>query len=99
MGRCFVLGTGDLSVRPREGGNDAMKKILLLLVLAMFVFTSAAALAADQFFVIKDKNGLCKVIKAKDKTPTTIAGPFKTKDEANKAKAEKCPKPPPKEKK
>lgn len=73
-----------------------MKRILIVLALAMFVFTSVAALAADQYFVIKDKNNQCKVIKAKDKTPATIAGPFKTKDEANKAKAEKCPKPPPK---
>lgn len=76
-----------------------MKKVLILLALALFVFTSAAALAADQFFVVKDKNNVCKVIKAKASTPATVAGPFKTKDEANKAKAEKCPKPPAKEKK
>jgi len=71
-----------------------MKRFLILLALALFVFTSTAALAADQYFLIKDKNNKCKVISAKAATPATIAGPFKTKDEANKAKAEKCPKPP-----
>ena len=42
--------------------------------------------------VIKAKNGVCRVIKAKEKTPATIAGPFKTKEEAQKAKEKECPK-------
>lgn len=70
-----------------------MKRFLILLALALFVFTSTAALAADQYFVLKDKNNKCYVKSLKAATPATIAGPFKTKDEANKAKAEKCPKP------
>ncbi|MFA6224495.1 MAG: hypothetical protein WC647_19525 [Desulfomonilaceae bacterium] len=48
--------------------------------------------AGDSYFVIKDKNGICKVIKGQEKTPATIAGPFKTKEEAVKAKEKECAK-------
>ncbi|MCA1961760.1 MAG: hypothetical protein LDL33_13310 [Desulfomonile sp.] len=70
-----------------------MKKFLILMALALFVFTSTAALAADQYFVLKDKNNKCYVKKLKAQTPATIAGPFASKAEADKVKAEKCPKP------
>jgi len=43
-------------------------------------------------FIIKDKNGVCKVIQAKEKTPATIAGPYKTKSNAEKAKDKACAK-------
>ena len=33
-----------------------------------------------------DKNGVCKVIESDHKTPKTIAGPFKSKEEAEKAR-------------
>jgi hypothetical protein len=75
----------------------SLKKLVILLTLAVFAFSAAVAVAAEDFYVIKDKNDVCKVIKAKDKTPKTIAGPFKTKDLAEKAKVEKCPKAAPKE--
>jgi hypothetical protein len=42
--------------------------------------------------VIKDVNNVCKVIEAEDKTPKTIGGPYKTHDEAEKAKEKLCPK-------
>ena len=43
---------------------------------------TVAAFAADNsFFVIKDKKGVYKVIKGKENTPATIAGPFNTKSE------------------
>lgn len=45
----------------------------------------------DRWVVTKDKRGNCKVISAKDKTPTTIAGPFMTKEEAEVAKRRRCP--------
>ncbi len=61
-------------------------------IAVVFVLTTVAAFAAvDSYFVIKDKNGVCKVIEAKDKTPTTMAGPFKTKEEAEKAREKACP--------
>ena len=48
--------------------------------------------AADSYVIIKDKNGACKVIMSDHKTPKTIAGPFKKKEEAEKAKAADCEK-------
>jgi hypothetical protein len=70
-----------------------MKKIsALFLILCLIVQFSLVAFAAqDQYVVIKDKNGVCKVLKTKGKTPKTIAGPFKTKKQAQAAKEEKCP--------
>lgn len=70
-----------------------LKKIVVLLVVVAFSLMSALALAAaKQWVVIKDAKGVCKVIQAKGKTAKTIAGPFATKEEAQKAKAAKCPK-------
>lgn len=69
-----------------------LKTLVVFLVVAVFGLVSGLAFAADKYVVIKDKKGVCKVIKAKDKTTKTIAGPFATKAEAEKAKEEKCPK-------
>jgi hypothetical protein len=67
-----------------------MRSIVLFVMLAVFAFASTG-LAADKWFVIKDVNDVCKVIEAKDKTPKTIGGPYKTEAEAEKAKAKLCP--------
>ncbi len=70
-----------------------MKKLVVFLMVAVFALVSGLAFAADKYVVIKDKKGVCKVIKAKkDKTAKTIAGPFATKAEAQKAKEKECPK-------
>jgi hypothetical protein len=63
---------------------------MLIVMLAVFAFTSVAIAAGDPWFIIKDKNGVCKIIQAKDKTPATIAGPYKVKVEAEKAKDKAC---------
>jgi hypothetical protein len=69
-----------------------MKKYLVILLVATFSVCSVLAHAAGKsWFVIKDKNGVCKVIQAKDKTPKTIGGPFTSKDAADKFKTSKCP--------
>ena len=65
------------------------KPVVVLLAVAVALAISAS-LASASYVVIKDKNGVCKVIEAKEKTPATIAGPFKTKEEAEKAKAKEC---------
>lgn len=68
-------------------------RILVVLAVALSLsLVTAMALAADQWVVIKDSKGVCKVIKAKAKTAKTIAGPFAKKEDAVKAKEEKCPK-------
>jgi len=69
------------------------RRLVGLFIAIIFVLTTVVAFAAgDSYVVIKDKKGVCKVIKAKEKTPATIAGPFKTKEEAQKAKEKECPK-------
>ncbi len=70
-----------------------VRRLLGFFIALIFVLTTVAAFAAgDSYVVIKDKNGVCRVIQAKEKTPATIAGPFKTKEEAVKAKEKECPK-------
>ena len=70
-----------------------IRRLIDFFIAVIFVLTTVAAFAAgDSYVVIKDKRGICKVIKAKEKTPATIAGPFKTKEEAKKAKEKECPK-------
>ena len=69
-----------------------MKKLLVFLTVVVFALTASFGLAAGKsWFIIKDKNGVCKVIEAEKKTPKTIAGPFASKDAAVKAKEKKCP--------
>ncbi|MDD3471615.1 MAG: hypothetical protein AB7V04_12745 [Desulfomonilaceae bacterium] len=73
--------------------KSVFRFLTVVFVLAIFAATSVCAVAADKkWFLTKDKNGVCKVIQANDKTPTTIAGPFTKKSDAEKAKAEQCPK-------
>ncbi|MBM4328126.1 MAG: hypothetical protein FJ118_13300 [Deltaproteobacteria bacterium] len=66
------------------------KRLALLLLVVVFALAVTVLTASASYVVIKDKNGVCKVIEAKEKTPATIAGPFKTKEEAEKAKAKEC---------
>jgi len=68
-------------------------KSLIFLMTGMFLLVSVLAMAAENpWFVIKDTRGVCSVRQAKAKTPKTIAGPFATKAEAQKAKEESCAK-------
>jgi hypothetical protein len=71
-----------------------LKKLMILIVAAFFLLTiTPMTFAADQWAVIQDTSGKCSVRSVKGKTPKTIAGPFATKAEAEKAKQEKCGKP------
>ena len=66
---------------------------VLFAAVIVFVLMSGVALAQKKhWFVVKDVNGVCRVIEAKEKTPATIAGPFKTMEQAEKGKAKVCPK-------
>ena len=70
-----------------------VKHFVLVVLVTIFFLTAVFSFAAeDPWFIIKDKNGVCKVIQAKEKTPATIAGPYKTKDNAEKAKDKACAK-------
>ena len=68
--------------------RQLLKKLSVLFVVILFSLMSGVALAQKKhWFVVKDKNGVCRVIEAE-----TIAGPFKTMEEAEKRKAKDCPK-------
>jgi hypothetical protein len=75
-----------------EGNMNIKSFTGVFLVLVFSLITVLAFAAGESWVVIKDKNGVCKVIEAKEKTPATIAGPFKSKEDAEKAKAKECPK-------
>jgi hypothetical protein len=63
-------------------GNMAMAVVMLC-----FLMTGVALAEKKHWFVVKDKSGVCRVIEAE-----TIAGPFKTMEEAEKRMAKDCPK-------
>ena len=66
------------------------RTIIAIMMALLLIMATVSAYAAESYVVIKDKNGVCKVIKAVEKTPKTIAGPFKSKEEAMKAKEREC---------
>ncbi len=70
-----------------------MKKLVVLLSIAMFCVTGSLAFGAagQKWYLIKGKDGVCKVIQSEKKTPAAIGGPYKTKANAEKGKAKKCP--------
>ena len=77
---------------PREE-NLKVKHLIVVVLVIVFALTAVFSFAAeDPWFIIKDKNGVCKVIQAKEKTPATIAGPYKTQANADKAKDKACTK-------
>jgi membrane protein involved in colicin uptake len=65
-----------------------LKHSSVLFVVILFSLMSGIALAEKKnWFVVKDKDGMCRVIEAQK-----VAGPFKTMEEAEKRKAKDCPK-------
>jgi hypothetical protein len=54
------------------------------------IFSASSYLYADSWFIIKDSKGICKVIQAKEKTPKTVSGPYKTEADADKVKDKVC---------
>ena len=67
-------------------------RVLVLFLAVAFGLLITVSLASADYVVIKDKNGVCKVIQSNHKTPKTIegGGPFKTKEEAVRVKEQKC---------
>ena len=81
--------------------GKVFRNTVIFLVVAVFSLTSGLVLAADKpekqqkqdmkWWVLKNKKGVCSLHEGKVKTPTTVAGPFATKPEAEAAKAKECP--------
>ena len=68
--------------------RQLLKNSSVLFVAIVFSLMSGVALAEKKhWYVVKDKGGACRVIEAE-----TIAGPFKTAEEAEARKARDCPK-------
>jgi TolA-binding protein len=68
--------------------RQLLKISSVLFVVILFSLMSGVALAQKKhWFVVKDNNGMCKVIEAQ-----AISGPFKTMEQAEKRKAKDCPK-------
>lgn len=67
-----------------------MKKIAVMAFILIFAFGTSVALA-QQWLIVKDKKGVCKINKTKAGSPTIIGGPYATKEAAEKALAETCP--------
>jgi hypothetical protein len=67
-----------------------MKK-LVVLVMAVCFCLSTSLVIADQYLVVKDKSGKCKIEVFKADKGQIIAGPFDSKVEGTKALHEKCP--------
>ena len=66
----------------------------LFVVIVFFLMAGLALAEKKHWFVVKDTDGMCKVIEA-ETVPgplTTIAGPFKTMKKAEKIMAKECPK-------
>jgi organic hydroperoxide reductase OsmC/OhrA len=67
-----------------------MRKLIRLVVAACFCLSTSVVLA-DQYFVVKDKSGKCKIEVFRADKGTIIAGPYDSKDEVTKALQDKCP--------
>ena len=64
--------------------------VQFLVVFCTLILLSTFA-TAESWVVIQDKQGVCEVVAAQEKTTGIIAGPFKTKEEAKNAQNKECP--------
>ncbi len=67
-----------------------MKKVVALVVGISFCLSTGLVLA-DQYLVVKDKRGKCKLEVFKAEKGQIVAGPFQSREEGTKALHEKCP--------
>lgn len=70
-----------------------MRNLIAVLLLVIALSLSAGpGFASEKYrwYIIRGKDNVCRVIKADQKTPATIAGPFKTRENAQAAKEERC---------
>ena len=67
-----------------------MKTVVVFVVAVCFCLSTSMVLA-DQYLVVKDKTGKCKLEVFKADKGKILAGPFESKEEGTKALHEKCP--------
>jgi ElaB/YqjD/DUF883 family membrane-anchored ribosome-binding protein len=69
------------------------KQVVGLFICVICLLSTVVTYAdGDSWIVIKDKDNICKIIKAHEKTADTIAGPFSRKEQAEEALSRTCPK-------
>jgi hypothetical protein len=66
-------------------------RMVVALAVAVCFCLSTSLVIADQYLVVKDKSGKCKVEVFKAEKGKILAGPFDSKEEVTKALLEKCP--------
>ena len=64
---------------------------LAILTIVLMLWPASSLVLAEQWFVVKDKAGVCAIWEAKAGTPAIIGGPYSNKDDVRKAmKAADC---------
>ena len=58
---------------------------LAVLTICLILWPGSGLVLAEQWLVVKDKAGVCKIMKTKPGTPTIVSGPYASKEEARKA--------------
>ena len=66
-------------------------KSVVVLAIAACLCLGTSLVPADQYLVVKDKSGKCKLEVFKAEKGQILAGPFDSKEEGSKALHEKCP--------
>ncbi len=69
-----------------------MKRIFILIVIMAIGlgYQLQSVMAKKKWYIIKTKNGVCRVISADGKTDQTIGGPYKSEKNARSAKKKVC---------
>jgi hypothetical protein len=58
---------------------------LAILIIVLLLWPASSLVLAEQWFVVKNKAGVCSIWKTKAGTPVIIGGPYSNKDDARKA--------------
>jgi hypothetical protein len=68
-----------------------MKKLGLCILVFAFLLSTTCVFAEEQWLLVKDKAGVCKIMKTKPDQPPIIGGPYTSKEAALQALKDKCP--------
>lgn len=64
---------------------------LAVFTIFLILWPASSMVLAEQWLLVKDKAGVCKIMKTKRGTPTIIGGPYSSEEDARKAmKAADC---------
>ncbi len=79
-------GKGLLSTWSKEGDHDMKKLLLALIFVVTTAFFEADLTLAAEYFVVKSRSGILRVVDHQPRGGAAVVqGPFKTREEAEKA--------------